>query len=845
MTRSKTFLFALFTIFIFTILGPSPGAAADGGRPGLDPEAWLAEVDLLISDGERQTFLELQGEEARRQFARRFWRERDPYPQTARNELQESWSRRFAEAADRWPAGGDRRRVFLLQGAPSDRFESVCSDTEPARRFEVWLYEPRFGVSHRSVLFFQIGEDGAGRLWRPALDPADNLVDLVEVRDVCTQGERMGREVTWVRLIGRENYRALLERVLDRPTPKSRDWHVGFEPSLAQAGDAAASVSALEELQVDFPGKRADRRVVRVLMPVPESLGAGTSAGPQGEPHEILLTGELLRPDLGVTESFRYQFRVPAGAGVDPGQILPLVFERYLLPGIYQLKIKLVDLFTQEAFQGERELTVPALDADPERHASPEVRATLARLFAEADAARAAGGTSLRLVLPPRKVLVGDTRVHARLQETPDLPDERRVERVAFSLDGRRVLVRNRAPYDALLDLGGEPRARVLRAEGLGPGGEVLASDEVVLNAGAGHFGVTLVEPRPGLPRARAVLARVEVDAPAGAPVERVEFFLDDDRVATLYQPPYSQPLLLPAPGEAGYVRAVAHLEDGRKAEDVVLLLEGHIEPEPVDVRLVELFATVVDRGGRPVGDLDPERFDVFEGGVRQQIRICERAEDTPVRVVSLIDTSASMLGRMESTRRAALGFYERILRPQDRGAVVTFNRSPKLAVPFTNELRELEDGFRGLFAQHETALWDSLVFALSYLREVEGQRAVLLLSDGMDRTSRFSFDQALEAARRAGATVYTIGMKLEGGARSEPARRLRQLAEETGGQGFFVNDPEELPAVYAEIEKELRAQYRIAYQSSANTADDRFRPVKVQVARDGVEVRTISGYYP
>jgi Ca-activated chloride channel homolog len=845
MWRSKTFPFAFLATFSLMILGFRPGAAADGGRPAPGSQAWLAEVDLLISDGERQAFLELPGEEARRQFARRFWRERDPYPQTARNELQESWSRRVAEAGGRWPPGGDRRLVFLLQGEPSERFESTCADTQPARRFDVWIYEPRFGVDHRMALFFQLGEDGAGRLWRPALDPADNLVDLVEVRDVCTEGERMGREVTWVRLIGRENYRALLERALDRPGPKSRDWYVGFEPVLAEAGDAAP-LSPLEELQVEFPGKREGRRIVRLSMPVPESLGAVSSGRPKdGEGHEILLTGELLRPDLGVLESFRYQFRVPSGGGLSPGQVLPLVFERYLLPGIYQLKIKLVDLLTQEAFQGEKELNVPAFGAEPERHAAPEVRAALARLFAEADAARAAGGSSLRLVVPPRKVLVGDTRVHATLQETPELPEKRRVERVAFSLDGQRVLVRNRPPYDVILNLGGEPRARVLRAEGLGPGGEVLASDEVVLNAGAGYFGVSLVEPRPGPPPAGAVLARAEVDAPAGALVERVEFFVDDERVATLYQPPYSQPLLLPAAGEPGYLRAVAHLADGRRAEDIVLLLEGHSDPHPLDVRLVELFATVLDRSGRPVSDLDPERFAVFEGGARQQIRVCERAHDTPVRVVSLIDTSASMLGRMESTRRAALGFYQRTLRPQDRGAVVTFNRSPKLTVPLTNDLRELEDGFRGLLAQHETALWDSLVFALSYLREVEGQRAILLLSDGMDRTSRFSFDQALEAARRAGATIYSIGMKLEGGARSEAAQRLRRLARETGGQGFFVNGPEELPAVYEEIEKELRAQYRIAYQSSSNTADDRFRPVKVEVARDGVEVRTISGYYP
>ena len=261
-----------------------------------------------------------------------------------------------------------------------------------------------------------------------------------------------------------------------------------------------------------------------------------------------------------------------------------------------------------------------------------------------------------------------------------------------------------------------------------------------------------------------------------------------------------------------------------------------------MEIRLVELYTHVVDRAGKAVEGLGAGEVHVFEDGVRQSVRQVERVEDAPLRLVTLIDNSASMRPRLEPARQAALQFLRRTLRPRDQAAVITFNRSPRVAVGLTADLKALEDGLSGLMADEETSLYDSLIFSLQYLGGAPGQRAVLLLSDGEDHTSTFGFAEVLESARRAGIAVYAIGIELPKGG---PTEQLARLAAETGGRSFFLRGTGDLDRAYQEIERDLRSRYRISYQSSNTTPGDAFRAVRVELARPGVEARTISGYYP
>ncbi|HEX9944869.1 MAG TPA: hypothetical protein VGG03_22900, partial [Thermoanaerobaculia bacterium] len=111
-----------------------------------------------------------------------------------------------------------------------------------------------------------------------------------------------------------------------------------------------------------------------------------------------------------------------------------------------------------------------------------------------------------------------------------------------------------------------------------------------------------------------------------------------------------------------------------------------------------------------------------------------------------------------------------------------------------------------------------------------------------LDRTSRFQYDDVLECARRAGIAVYVIGIGLP---RGDASQRLSRLAAETGGRSFFLKETGELGQAYQAIETDLRSRYRISYQSSNTTPSDAFRAVRVEVGKQGLEARTISGYYP
>ena len=202
------------------------------------------------------------------------------------------------------------------------------------------------------------------------------------------------------------------------------------------------------------------------------------------------------------------------------------------------------------------------------------------------------------------------------------------------------------------------------------------------------------------------------------------------------------------------------------------------------------------------------------------------------------------MVEELGEAQAAALSFFEQAVTPKDRAAVITFNDHPNLAAKFTNDVEVLAGGLAGLKAERGTALYDSLIFTLYYFNGIKGQRAVVLLSDGKDESSRFEFDDALEYAHRAGVSIYSIGLKL-GRGQLDARRKLTKIAEETGGRSFFIDEVTELSAIYDTIQRELRSRYLLAYQSSNTSDSKRFRTIEVKVSPSGLEAKTLRGYYP
>src|SRR5215210_1969022 len=821
--------------------------------------AWIDEVDVLLTEEERTTFLALEKDYQRDAFIKRFWEVRDPLPRTARNEMKERWATDVAQARSLFGDLKDgRSRVLLLNGAPDERVESNCSLI--LWPLEVWLYgrSERVPDSFAAVLYRKWGA-GPFRIWHPAegIDvlfaqsvleqsapvgtgsgetrPASgrdrreggggrsqeegsssgarhSLGDITAFNGGCGDWEHARKIAGGIAWVGSQGLRweFLEAKVAGRPKGPGGEWISTFNSYSTDVPEGAAPLPA--RLDLSFPGRFQNRTMVMGLLAVPASAAGQATLG-EAHSYNLLLTGEVLR-DGELFDSFRYKFDLSVAEGIES---LPLAFERPLRPGEYTLVVKLEDVNSGKLFREERPLSVPlvehAVPAPPVRGEDVES----ARVLAEANAALRSGETTIK-IMP----MVG--QLQTGMQRFDTLATGSGITRVTFVLDGKPVLTKKAPPYSVELDLGSVPRTRKLGVSAYDAAGEMLASDEMQLNAAGHRFRVRLAEPQKGKRYESSLLARAEVEAPEGEAVERVELYLNETRIATLYQPPYLHPMVLPRGEPIAYVRAVAYLADGNSTESIVFVNAPEYL-EQVDVDLVELYTTVLDRQGRPVtSGLEAKDFAVAEDGARQQIVRFERVTDLPIHAAVAIDASASMEKSLEAAQAAALQFLQGTVRPKDRAAVITFNDHPSLAVKFTRDITTLAGGLAGLKAERGTALYDSLVFSFYCFNGLKGRRAILLLSDGKDEGSRFTWEETLEFARRAGVTVYAIGL---GG--DVEKKKLARLSEETGGRSFFPRDAGELTAIYATIQEELRSQYLIAYQSATTRNDPGFRTVDLK----------------
>ena len=783
---------------------------------------WLIEIEPLITAPERRLFRTLKKDYQRDAFIQQFWKVRDPYPKTARNELKERWPIRIAEARGKYGSlTDDRSRIYMVHGAPDGGFEVRCTKTwKPA---EVWIYQRSDLVDLPVVLIFtKARTQPEYRVWNPSTG-GFNLQRIIGRTRACINGRRLQQAAGLLNSTF-DNYHAVLRRYLVKPKPSSREWVDTF---VAFSTDLPPGAEPLEgTVDFAFPGRNQHRTVVHGLLSIPiESAAVGEYAGYRS--HDFLLTGEVIRGDT-LFENFRYKFGFPEQPA--PGTI-PLAFQRFLRPGQYRMILKLEDLNSKRVLRRELVLDIPLVDERYELPTFTDPRTE--QLFAEATAAIAAGETSLRLI-PPHGLQTGLVRFDT-------LVSGNEIDKTRFYLDDKFVLTKNRPPYNVEIDLGSYPDLHTLRVDGFDSEDREVASDELLINSGGYRFDINLIEPRKGKRYPRSLRARAEVELPDGRSLERVELFLNETLVATLYQEPYVHPIILPENDTVAYVRAVAYLPDGNSTEDLVFI-NAPDYLEELEIQFVELYTTVLDKKGRPVDGLTQGQFKVEEDGVRQKIARFEKVEDLPIHVGILIDNSASMVGTLGEVRKAALSFFEQAIHAKDRAAVITFNSFPNLAVELTNDRSALGSGLAGLVPEGQTALYDSVMFALYYFTGIKGQRAILVLSDGRDESSRFEFSDTLEYARRAGITIYSIGFRLyDYGAR----RKLTQLADETGGRSFYIHDITELEPIYEVIQRELRSQYLIAYQSSNTEDDGEFRAVELKIDRKDLLVKTLSGYYP
>jgi Ca-activated chloride channel family protein len=267
-----------------------------------------------------------------------------------------------------------------------------------------------------------------------------------------------------------------------------------------------------------------------------------------------------------------------------------------------------------------------------------------------------------------------------------------------------------------------------------------------------------------------------------------------------------------------------------------------------VDVDLVVLPATVQDRHGQRVSDLQQANFAVYEDRVAQRIRLFQH-EDIPVTVGLVVDHSGSMRAKLAEVTAGAKAFV-RSSNTDDQMFVVNFNKTVTLGLPdsigFTTNAEELERAIWRAQAAGETALYDAIVIALARLQAGSRDKKVLVvISDGADNASRHNLAQVLDMAAGSSAIIYTVGLFTPDDQDANPSV-LRRLAQATGGEAFFPRELSDVVTICERIARDIRSQYTIGYVSSNVKQDGVHRAVRVAAQapdRGKLSVRTRPGY--
>jgi Ca-activated chloride channel family protein len=256
-----------------------------------------------------------------------------------------------------------------------------------------------------------------------------------------------------------------------------------------------------------------------------------------------------------------------------------------------------------------------------------------------------------------------------------------------------------------------------------------------------------------------------------------------------------------------------------------------------IDTTLVLIPVVVIDPLSRFVTGLERENFKVFEDKVEQEI-VQFSSEDAPLSVGIVFDTSGSMGAKLQKSRQAVAQFMK-TANPQDEFFLTQFSDRPEIVQDFTKETEEIQNRLTFTESKGNTALLDAVYLALSQMKKAHNpRRAILIISDGGDNSSRYTESEVKNAVREADVQIYAIGIFEAFGVRgrtleeSNGPRLLSEIAEQTGGRHFEVDNLAELVDVAAKIGTELRNEYVLGYSPKNAARDGKYRRVLVRLAK-------------
>ena len=363
---------------------------------------------------------------------------------------------------------------------------------------------------------------------------------------------------------------------------------------------------------------------------------------------------------------------------------------------------------------------------------------------------------------------------------------------------------------------------------------------------------VRIVSPAAG----QSVFGEIEVEVaidPPGAPVARVEVYVDGRRAGSATSPPWKVPVDVGQGNVGHHFEVIAY--DGQGAKASASLRTASIQTdEEIRVNLRQVYVTAV-RDDLAVTDLHREDFEVYDRGGRQPLVTFERG-DVPFTAVLLLDASTSMRGRQLETALDGARHFVGGMQRLDEGKLLLFSDRFLVETPFTGIPTVLTLGLSGVSAGGGTALNDALYLGLKRLGTRSGRRVAVVLSDGIDVESVLSMEQVRAVASRETTAVYWLrigGVDSPQVAGVSSAWRdtkghhreqdlLAQTVEETGGRIEMLDSVDQVKGALQRLIQELRGQYVLGYYPPTK-GPGTWHDVRVAVHRGGVKVRSYRGY--
>lgn len=293
-------------------------------------------------------------------------------------------------------------------------------------------------------------------------------------------------------------------------------------------------------------------------------------------------------------------------------------------------------------------------------------------------------------------------------------------------------------------------------------------------------------------------------------------------------------------------------------------------QPQPApqvfraETEAVVVTVTAVDRQGRHVTDVRREELRVFEDTVPQEIAQFEADAETPISLVLVVDTSRSMVDKLEDVADA-LGHLLDLTRPEDELTLMRFSGFVEVIAAAGEDRLRFRSALGRLRADGGTALYDAVVDGVEHARRGRHRKkALVAITDGNDTASGRDFGEARDAVRRSEVLLYALGIGHgtrgtfghapfghDSLARPDEVdlRTLRGLAEPSGGRAYRLEQAHRggvdlVDQAVVDIVRELRLQYTIAYYSTNTRKDSKFRRIKVETTRPGVTIRARAGYW-